>query len=51
MAVDKGRYPVPFAVAYDCIIPVVHPSNDMKNITMAQLKDIYEGKVKNWKRS
>ncbi|HJX34967.1 MAG TPA: substrate-binding domain-containing protein, partial [Desulfatiglandales bacterium] len=22
-AVDKGRYPVPFAVAYDCIIPVV----------------------------
>jgi phosphate transport system substrate-binding protein len=49
LAVDKGMYPVPFAVAYDCIIPVVHPSNDMVNITMAQLKDIYMGKIKNWK--
>jgi phosphate transport system substrate-binding protein len=49
LAVDKGRYPVPFAVAYDCIVPVVHPSNSLKNITMAQLKDIYMGKIKNWK--
>jgi phosphate transport system substrate-binding protein len=49
LAVEKGRYPVPFAVAYDCIVPVVHPSNSVKNITMAQLKDIYMGKVKNWK--
>jgi phosphate transport system substrate-binding protein len=49
LAVDKGRYPVPFAVAYDCIVPVVHPSNSVKNITMAQLKDIYMGKIKNWK--
>jgi phosphate transport system substrate-binding protein len=49
LAVDKGRYPVLFAVAYDCIVPVVHPSNSLKNITMAQLKDIYMGKVKNWK--
>lgn len=49
LAVERGRYPVPFAVAYDCIVPVVHPSNSMKNITMAQLKDIYMGKVKNWK--
>ena len=49
LAVEKGRYPVPFAVAYDCIVPVVHPSNSVKNITMAQLKDIYMGKIKNWK--
>jgi phosphate transport system substrate-binding protein len=49
LAVEKGRYPVPFAVAYDCIIPVVHPSNSMKNITLDQLKDIYMGKTKNWK--
>ena len=48
-AVKKGIYPVPFAVAYDCIVPVVHPSNTVVNITMAQLKDIYMGKVKNWK--
>jgi len=49
LAVEKGVYPVPFAVAYDCIVPVVHPGNSIVNITMAQLKDIYMGKVKNWK--
>jgi phosphate transport system substrate-binding protein len=49
LAVENGRYPVPFAVAYDCIVPVVHPSNSVENITMEQLKDIYMGKVKNWK--
>lgn len=49
LAVKNGIYPVPFAVAYDCIVPVVHPSNPIVNITMAQLKEIYMGKVKNWK--
>ncbi|MBN2059462.1 MAG: PstS family phosphate ABC transporter substrate-binding protein [Deltaproteobacteria bacterium] len=49
LAVEKGRYPVPFAVAYDCIIPVVHPSNPMTDITMRQLNAIYKGEVKNWK--
>ena len=49
LAVEKGRYPVPFAVAYDCIVPVVHPSNSMNNLTLDQLKAIYMGKVKNWK--
>jgi phosphate transport system substrate-binding protein len=49
LAVEKGRYPVPFAVAYDCIVPVVHPSNSVMNLTLAQLKDIYMGVVKNWK--
>lgn len=49
LAVEKGQYPVPFAVAYDCIVPVVHPSNSVENITMEQLKDIYMGKIKNWK--
>jgi phosphate transport system substrate-binding protein len=49
LAVEKGRYPVPFAVAYDCIVPVVHPSNQVMNITMQQLKSIYKGDIKNWK--
>jgi phosphate transport system substrate-binding protein len=49
LAVEKGRYPVPFAVAYDCIVPVVHPSNTVMNLSLAQLKDIYMGKIKNWK--
>ena len=45
----KGIYPVPFAVAYDSIIPVVHPSNPIKNITLEQLKAIYKGEITNFK--
>ena len=48
LAVEKGRYPVPFAVAYDCIVPVVHPTNPMSNLSMDQLKAIYRGEIKNW---
>jgi len=48
-AVDKGRYPVPFAIAYDCIVPIVHPSNTVTNLTLEQLKGIYKGNIKNWK--
>ena len=50
MCHEKGIYPVPFAIAYDSIIPVVHPSNPIKNITLAQLKAIYKGEIKNWKK-
>ncbi len=39
--IAKKVYPVPFAVALDCIIPVVHPSNSVKSLTKAQLKDIF----------
>ena len=49
LAHEKGVYPVPFAVAYDSIIPVVHPSNNMSNITTDQLKAIYKGKIRNFK--
>lgn len=48
-AVSKGRYPVPFGVAYDSIIPVVHPSNPVGALSLDQLKSIYEGEVENWK--
>ncbi len=50
LAVEKGGYPVPFSVAYDCIVPVVHPGNSVKDLSLAQLKDIYQGKIKNWKQ-
>ncbi len=50
LAVSKGVYPVPFSVAYDCIIPVVHPSNAVSNLSMDQLKAIYKGEIKNWKQ-
>jgi len=47
--IKKKVYPVPFAVAYDCIVPVVHPSNIVKNLTREQLKGIFSGKITNWK--
>src|SRR5262249_51317392 len=31
-------------VAWDGIVPIVHPSNPVQNLTSAQLKDIYTGK-------
>ena len=49
LAVENGEYPVPFAVAYDCIVPVVHPTNPVMNLSMSQLKAVYKGEVKNWK--
>jgi phosphate transport system substrate-binding protein len=48
LAMEKGRYPVPFAVAYDCIVPVVHKENPINNISLAQLKAVYKGEIKNW---
>jgi phosphate transport system substrate-binding protein len=49
LAFEKGVYPVPFSIAYDCIVPVVHPENPLTDISMAQLKAIYMGEIKNWK--
>ncbi len=48
-ACTKGVYPVPFRIALDCIIPVVHPGNRISDLSLAQLKDIYQGKITNWK--
>lgn len=49
LAVEKGSYPVPFAIAYDCIVPVVSPENTISDLSLEQLKAIYKGEVKNWK--
>jgi len=49
LAMEKGVYPVPFRVAYDCIVPVVHPINPISGISMDQLKAIYKGEINNWK--
>jgi phosphate transport system substrate-binding protein len=37
-------------VAWDGIIPITHPSNPVKDLTLAQLKDIYTGKITDWKQ-
>jgi phosphate transport system substrate-binding protein len=49
LALSNGVYPVPFAVAYDCIVPVVHPSNTVAELSTDQLKAIYKGEIRNWK--
>ncbi|MEG3641448.1 phosphate ABC transporter substrate-binding protein [Magnetococcus sp. PR-3] len=36
-------------VAWDAMVVIAHPSNPVENITMAQLKGIYDGKITNWK--
>ncbi len=36
-------------IAYDGIVVVTHPTNKVKNLTMEQVKDIFTGKVTNWK--
>jgi phosphate transport system substrate-binding protein len=36
-------------VAYDMIVPVIHPSNPVTNLTKDQLKGIYDGSISNWK--
>jgi len=49
-AKDKGKTVKEIALAVDMIVPVVHSSNTVKNITMAQLKAVYDGSITNWKQ-
>ena len=46
--ISKKVYPVPFAVALDCLVPLVHPSNSVKSLTISQLRGIFSGKITNW---
>lgn len=45
----NGITPLQFVIALDCLVPVVHPSNPVSSITTAQLKDIYQDSIRNWK--
>ena len=49
-AVEKGIMPVAHVVAMDGIAIIVHPSNPIKNLTVQQVRDIYMGKITNWKQ-
>ncbi|MBN2515378.1 MAG: phosphate ABC transporter substrate-binding protein [Deltaproteobacteria bacterium] len=49
MAMAKGIYPVPHRVAIDAIVPIVHPSNKVSDLTIELLSLIYQGKIRNWK--
>jgi len=48
-AQKKGIVLKEYIIAYDVILPVVHPSNPVKNIFQGQLADMYTGLIKDWK--
>ena len=49
-AVEKGVMPVAHVVAMDGIAVVVNAVNPIKGLTIEQIRDIYTGKVDNWKQ-
>jgi phosphate transport system substrate-binding protein len=48
---ERAEYPdlVTHAIAKDGVAIVVHPSNQVSDLTMEQLQGIYTGKITNWK--
>ncbi|MFH1562996.1 MAG: phosphate ABC transporter substrate-binding protein [Nitrospirota bacterium] len=49
LAKTKGIQPKEFIVGLDGIAVVVHPSNPIEKLTIAQASDIFTGKITNWK--
>ena len=45
----SGGEAIRHVVAIDAIVPVVHLANQVKDLTLAQIKDIYAGRITNWK--
>ena len=44
-----GKRPTEYKVALDGLSVYVNPENSLKELTLDQLKDIFTGKIKNWK--
>jgi phosphate transport system substrate-binding protein len=49
LATQHGVRPQEHVVALDGIAVVVHPKNPVKQLTMAQLADIFAGNITNWR--
>jgi len=45
---DTVVFPVAHAIANDGVCVVVHPSNPVAKLTIAQVRDIYTGRITNW---
>lgn len=48
-AVAKNIFPVAHVVAMDGVCVIVHPSNPLKALTTEQVRNIYTGKIRNWR--
>ena len=46
----KGVYPVPFRIADDCVIPIVHKRNGIRTLSLSDLGRIYLGEIDNWQQ-
>ncbi len=49
-AVENDVYPVAHVVAMDGVCVVLHPSNPVEDLTLAQVRDIYAGRITNWQQ-
>jgi phosphate transport system substrate-binding protein len=49
LAEDKGVDPRRIPIALDALHPVVHPTNPIGDLSIEQLRDIYIGRIENWK--
>lgn len=49
-AAEKGIQPVAHVVALDGLPVLVNPQNPVKGLTVEQVRDIYLGKINNWKQ-
>lgn len=49
LAEKKGIHPVRTSIAVDALVPVVHPSNPVTQLSLDQLRDIYTGRITSWK--
>lgn len=47
-AIDRKIDPTAHVVAMDGIAVIVHPSNQVNEISLTQIKDIYTGRISNW---
>lgn len=48
-AAKNSVKPVRTAIAVDAIVPVVHPANPVSELSTSRLRDIFAGKIVNWK--
>ena len=45
-AEEKGLHEI--VIGWDGIVPIVHPANPVKDITLAQFREVFAGRLTNW---
>jgi phosphate transport system substrate-binding protein len=45
----KGMRLICRTISLDCILPIVHPSNNVMSLGLTQVGSIFKGKITNWK--